>query len=266
MSGADFSRKAVRSHVKKAAVQQPAVLYPGVIGILGGLAALVLEPSLYAMSAAIGGFSVAGLAWVAGLSVFREHLASQYAQHLLEQVERQREERIGKTQARLNLADSEQAQSQFKRLRDKFETFKQLLDGKLNPGELTHTRYLGMGEQLYLAVLDNLDHVADILQSLGAIDGEFIEQRLEQLEEDTQPDDVTSGEMTALKERETLFNNQNDRVAQLLAENEQAMTKLDTTLSAISDMTTGGQHASLDLETAMEELQRLAENAHAYSE
>lgn len=263
---ADFSRTAVQSHVRKAAIQHPAVLYPGAVGLLGGLAALVLEPSLIAVSAAIGGLSVAGMAWVAGMSVFREYLANQYARRLLEHIERQRELRIEATQKRLKAAKAVQGESQFNRLRDKFDAFKRLLDGKLKPGELTHTRYIGMGEQVYLAVLDNLDRVSDIQQSVQAIDEAFIAKRLKQLEQEARAESAVSSEKNALKERAALLEKQHQRVTQLYAENEQAMTKLDNTLSAISEMTTGGKHASLDLETAMQELQRLAEQAQAYSE
>jgi septal ring factor EnvC (AmiA/AmiB activator) len=145
-----------------------------------------------------------------------------------------------------------------------------MLQQKLNPTELTYGRYLGMAEQVYLGALDNLQNVANTLKMLTAIDLNYTKQRLQQLQNNGGNNGGNNSnhgakEIASLQERIALHQKQTEKVTTLLAQNEEAMTKIDVTIAAIADMRTEDGQATLDIETAMNELQRLASKAKEYS-
>jgi len=55
------------------------------------------------------------------------------------------------------------------------------------------------------------------------------------------------------------------RTEELLATNESAMTQIDNVMIAISEINTVSGHATMDLETAMKEMNYLAQRASSYS-
>ena len=62
-----------------------------------------------------------------------------------------------------------------------------------------------------------------------------------------------------------LLERQLDKVAKLFAKNESAMTALDNTASVLADTRMGREHASMETEQAMSELEALANRAHKYA-
>jgi hypothetical protein len=203
------------------------------------------------------------LSWAINFGLRREYFANQYVKKLHAQMQNQRLAREKQLQRVLAEVKSEEGASQFSRITEKFATFEKLLARKLNPGELTYGRYLGMAEQVYLGALDNLQYVADTLKMIGAIDLEYTQKRLHQLQ--TESSVKSAKEIETLQERLDLHSKQAGKVQKLLAQNEEAMTKMDLTIAAIADMRTEDGRASMDMETAMHELQRLASKAKDYS-
>jgi len=259
----DFSKPAVQKAVALNTLEHPAVLYPTSISILGGFAALLMGANPLLIAIAAGGAGAAVLSWAVNFGLRRDHFANQYVKKLHAQMQRQRLAREKELQGVLAEVNSEEGSSQFSRVTEKFTTFEKLLARKLNPGELTYGRYLGMAEQVYLGALDNLQYVADALKMMSAIDLKYTQKRLHQLQKT--PSEINTKEIESLQERLDLHSKQAAKVQKLLAQNEEAMTKMDLTIAAIADMRTEDGRASMDMETAMHELQRLAGKAKDYS-
>ena len=154
---------------------------------------------------------------------------------------------------------------QLKMLREKFENLSEIMKRRLNAGELTYARYLGMAEQVYLSALDNLNEVAVALRSISTIDPDYIQSRLRELSSSEQGAGEQHEESTALQERGNLYDEQQQRVTKLVAQNETAMTVLDKTATALAETKTGKGQASMDAEAAIAELERLAKQAGAYA-
>jgi len=151
---------------------------------------------------------------------------------------------------------------QLGRLKDKFELLQKVLGSKFQPGELTYERYLCMSEQVYLSALDNLQCVVDRLESINAIDENFVTKRIAELESLKSRENK---ELDALRERLVLLLNQRDEANSLLGQNEEAMTKIDSTSAALAAVKTQKGHAIVDMETAMVELEKMASRAQDYS-
>jgi len=262
---ADFSPQAITRAVLKSTVQKPYVLYPAAIGILGGMAALLLSPSwLFVVPAALGATIGLG-AWVVDATIRREQHAGEYLNHMQQILAGRVDRTIRTLERELREAESEQGLGQLERLRSKYHAFEELLRRKLDPGEITFRRYLGMTEQVFLAGLDNLKHVSDTLKGSSAIDELHVRQRLQGLDAQGSQTAAQQREYSTLQARLELLGSQRAKVQEWFSQNEAAMTQMDSIMAAIAEMDTANAHAVMGMESAMQELEMLAERAKSYS-
>ncbi len=261
----DFSQTAVKKAVIRNTVEHPLVLYPAVLSVLGFFSIGVFGFSPLSITVAASGFGIAVVTWLVNYGLRRNKFANAYVNKLHQKMEQRRQSHIRFLETALADVQSTEGQSQFKRLGEKFAIFETILAKKLNPHELTYGRYLGMAEQVYLGAIDNLQHVTNTLKSLQAINADYLQQRLETLQTMNPRTVEVEQEIASLTQRQILYDKQYKNVTVLLAQNEEAMTKLDVTIAAINDMRTEDGSATMDIETAMNELQRLANRAKDYS-
>lgn len=261
---ADFSAKAISRAVLKTTAQGPLVLYPLALGILGGLAALLLSPSLLFIGSAAAG-AVLGLgAWVIDATLRREKHAGDYLRRMHELLEGEVARSIQRLRQDLKEEGFKPGLGQVDRLQEKYEAFQELLRRKLNPEELTFSRYLGMTEQVFLAGLDNLGRTVDVLKGINAIDEEHIRHRLLELDAEGRSEQSQRLEYETLTNRLRLLAAQREKIESWLAQNEAAMTQMDLVMAAIAEMDTTRPRATMDMESAMEELKRLASRGQDY--
>jgi hypothetical protein len=261
----DFSPRAVSRAVLRETLQKPYVLYPVAVGVLGGMASLVLGPTaLFVGAAAIGGALGLG-SWAVDYGIRRDKHAADYLKRLQESLAGRVDQTIESLRAEMGQLKFEPGLTQLSHLKQKYKAFEALLARKLNPGEMTYSRYLGITEQVFLAGLDNLSRTADTLKGLSVIDPKHIAGRIKHLQNDGIDSRAQDAEIATLRERMGLLQVQQERIHQLLAENETAMTRIDQAMAAIAEMDTATGHASMDMESAMQELNQLAVRAQAYS-
>jgi hypothetical protein len=262
---ADFSPQAITRAVLKSTVQKPYVLYPAAVGILGGMAALLLSPSwLFVVPAAMGATIGLG-AWAIDATIRREQHAGEYLHHMQQILAGRVDRTIGTLEKELREVGSEKGLGQLERLRSKYQAFEELLRRKLDPDEITFRRYRVMTEQVFLAGLDNLKHVSDTLKGSSAIDEVHVRQRLQHLDAQDSLGAAEQGEYSSLEARLELLGSQRVKVQELFSQNEMAMTQMDKVMAAIAEMDTANRHAVMGMESAMQELGVLAERARSYS-
>jgi hypothetical protein len=261
----DFSPQAVARAVLRDTLQKPHVLYPTAVGVLGGLGAMLLGPTmLFVVPAAIGlALGIGG--WALDYSLRRDRHAAEYLRRMHEALAGRVDETMKRLRAELGELEFEAGLAQMTQLQGKFKAFEQLLRGKLDPREMTFSRYLGMTEQVFLAGLDNLRRISDTLRGLAAIDDKHIRKRLAALAADNIDSATQDREIATLNDRLALLERQRELVDRLLAENETAMTQIDQVMAAIASLDTSAGHASMTMESAMSELKVLAERAPRYS-
>ena len=254
----DFSEKAISRAVLRQTSQHPAVLYPAGVGVVGGLAVLALGPSLLGLGALAAGGALALGGWAVNQWLRRDHFASRYVKALRERLADEHTEVLQALESGLTEIASKPGLLQLRRVQEKFEAFGNVLRSKLKPGELTYSRYLGIAEQVYFAVLDNLDRIVNVSRGIAAIDLNYTGERLAELEALQRPAEAESRELESLRQRVALAKQQRGQIKDWLAANELAMTQLDHTAMTLAGTDTMRGLARLDLETAMTELQRLA--------
>lgn len=152
---------------------------------------------------------------------------------------------------------------QLRSLQQKRNNLAEVLGRRLDAGELTYARYLTTAQQVYEASLDNLHEVAVGIRSISAIDSQYIDQRLGELTDSDNTGGADQRERTSLEDRKDLRSGQEKKIADLLAQNESAMTVLDRTTTALADAPIG--RAPEDAEAAMKALEELAKRASKYA-
>jgi hypothetical protein len=144
---------------------------------------------------------------------------------------------------------------------EKGDNFTDVLGRRLDAGEMTYARYLTAGRQVVAAVVHNLSEVSLAYESIRTIDAPGVERRLAELRPATGR--AAERECHTLVARLDLWRSQQERIDDLLADNEAAMTALAATATAISRTPMGTPAADSDVATA--ELEGLAERASRYA-
>ena len=258
----DLSSKAINRSVVARALQHPAVVYPAAAGAIGGLGvALLAAPPALAIGAAVAGV-LAVVGFGANYLLRHERFAKEYVADASAAIQAERETALETLEQDLFKLGRKDAMRQLDRFREKMRAFEEMLSEKLGENELTHARFLGIAEQVYLSALDNLRGVVYAARSQATIDAAYIRHRIATLE-GAKP--VRAGEIEALKEQLRLHGEHIQRNESALAQNEQALARLDAALAAVSQMKTEAGRAPLDMETAMQELSRIAKRAREYA-
>lgn len=270
---ADFSREATKKAVLRAALENPLTMYSTGVGLLGSLAVGLF--GAVAAPVAVGGL---GLGLASGLFSYFVRggaLADRHVKALYEELQKQRQALMTRLEKSLkDLArdaqgavceQADQGAKQFTMARERFEGLKRTLDEKLNPGELTYSRYLGASEQVYLSVLDNLSVAAALLKSVSAIDPRYIASRRKALKALSSPPEADRKELKTLEERERLLRENLEKVNELMTRNEEAITNMDKLGVALAELRTGPGGATEDLDTAIQEMEQLSKQAQRYN-
>ena len=160
------------------------------------------------------------------------------------------------------LADT-QPMEQLDALLQKRQSLINVLTRRLDAGELTYGRYLSTSQQVFGSGLDNLHEVALAYESISTIDETYIDRRLAELAGDDSDVEAATRERDTLGRRRELRTTQRRKIAQLLAQNESALTALDRTTTALADVPMGKKPE--DADAAMAALEELADRAAKYA-
>lgn len=152
---------------------------------------------------------------------------------------------------------------QLKAIQEKRRGLVDVLGKRLDAGEMTFARYLDSVEQVYSSVIANLGEVALAMRSITALDEQYVDTRLAEIDAEASGSAAVAREKTSLEDRRAMQDAQEQKVADLLAQNEAAMTAIDRTTTALADAPIG--RPVEDAEEAMTALEELAARASKYA-
>ena len=268
----DFSHKSINRAVVKSGLSHWLTIYPPAIGIPLGVAGLLFGSPVIS-AAGFGTLFVSMGSAIVNIFFRNDKIAGRYIEALNKKLKAHEAailESLEKDLRQLTAVKgaeslAEQGAEQFQRIRVKYQNVRDLLEQKFDSGEMAYGRFVGSTEQVYLSTLDNLKRVAATLKSASSIDLSYIEKKMDELSKKPSKSETDRKEMDALRKRVSIWEEQADRVNELLSMNEEAMTRMEEVSSAISALNTDSKFASTDLETAMEQLQELARRAPVYN-
>jgi hypothetical protein len=255
----NLTTEALRKAVISQSVQHPSVVYPAALGVLGGIAAsaVISSPLIIGAAALAGGVAVTALL----VNIFARHddIAGRYLKALRERLARERQAQIEDLADDLETVGARDGTHQLGRFVDKLATFQSVLAEKLSPQELTFERFAAIAEAVFLAGVENLRAVHLAHKALGAIDESYLMQRIRRLESDR----AETSELHGLREQAAQAQALRKRIGDRLGENELALAELDKATAAVGEMRSGGV-ATMDMESAMAELARIAQRSAQY--
>ena len=132
----------------------------------------------------------------------------------------------------------------------------QLIAQRFQPDEVTARRIQKLTLQALDYALERFEAMEPILAGLKGLDQEYVERRLKQARH--------RSEKQALKDRQRLIEDLEDRLLELVAENEVALTTLDTTLTALAQINTQHQGKTQAAIQALDELKRFSAQLNEY--
>ncbi len=142
----------------------------------------------------------------------------------------------------LSLLDLEKAEIQIGKLVERYQKFIRLIGEKLNPSELTYSRYASAAEQVLLSGLSNLSSVVVLKQSLP---------------ENENGEEIEDNESSHLIK-------QKKEIERILTSDEKAIQKLEEITIEWSRINTGSKEDTNSLEFSLSEIQRLIDNVKNY--
>ncbi|TQQ05354.1 hypothetical protein [Vibrio cholerae] len=255
-----LSEKELSARLNKETFNHPVTLSTGVIGVLSGTAAALFATSdLFMMIVGVSCCALAGCAgFILNRSVIGKHKAMlEIIEQFRAETRTKREQMSDSIRTGLTEFDKTGALHQLNQLKEKFETFNKVLNLQFDNDEMTHGRYLTTAEQLYFGAVDNLRSYMVLCHSISAIDIKHIKH---QLETGTLPAETQN----TLSQRLSIYNNAENEMNEILAINEQVMTKIDEVTRSLGSIQTREGLSEVRLDTAMQEIQVLINRTEKY--
>jgi hypothetical protein len=190
----------------------------------------------------------------------------QYRDHLRQLLDEDTERRRDDLQRSLEAYGNKHACEQLEQFQTKIEVFIEILGLKFtDKSQLTYNRYYTIAQEVFLSGIDNLNEVLMIHKTLDAIDMDYIERSLLRLENREQ-DAVTKRELSSLLQSKQQYLDQQQDIKDLMAQNEEALSKLDEAIVQVQDIKRSANNESqLDMEGSMEQLHRMSQQSYKFS-
>ncbi|MFT6325184.1 MAG: hypothetical protein ACJAYK_000145 [Crocinitomicaceae bacterium] len=255
----------LKKAVVSAAIQSPGTLYPAVVAMLAGCYGALFSFSPIVIGLAVVGGLASAINSGVQFGVQGDKHANTIVMRYREELKLKRVKTLLALKQKLSKHPGSLSLKQVDLFNAKYNNFVEILDQKLNPGELTYNRYLTIAEQVFLAGLDNLEHYSISKDSVKAIDTTHITQEISRLDKIKDKNNTSAKTYEELTERMRLHQMQINKADNYLLENEQALTQLDSVTTRIANINTTQSHAEVDLESAMDELKYLIDKTETYS-
>ncbi len=209
---------------------------------------------------------IGGISWIFNYYFFADKFKRKYLDHLNQIVADYTQSKLKNLKDDLKKFDDYVAAKQLEQFIKKFEVLADILKTKFNPDSLTFGRYFGIVQEVYLSGIDNLADILVAHKTIQSIDVNYINDRLNKLGTADKDSLVIKKEVEALQRSLDSHKEQKFKIQELMAENELALTQIDETTIAISEISKSrDKQAEIDMENSMKALAEMKERSKYYS-
>ncbi len=209
---------------------------------------------------------VAGFSWIFNYYFFADKFKRKYLEHLNQLVAEYTRSKLKNLKEELKKYNDFMAAKQMEQFIKKFEVLVDILKTKFDPDSLTFGRYFGIVQEVYLSGIDNLADILVAHKTIQSIDPNYINDRLNKLGAMDMDSMAIKKEIDALHRSLESHKEQNLKIQNLMAENEMALSQIDETTVAISEISKSrDKQAEIDMENSMKALAEMKERSKYYS-
>jgi hypothetical protein len=155
-------------------------------------------------------------------------------------------------------------QEQFATLQAQYLSFREALAKKFSQAELTFGRYAKASDQVLLSTMDELQRAVNLLKSVASVDLDQLRAQERVSARRKEPTTAESAELSTLRERLALYDQQIEQARSILAGNETSLTKLAAATSELVELKTSRGRSELESTVAVKELEHLASRLPSY--
>ena len=185
----------------------------------------------------------------------RDAFALEAMQKINAKLERDRIKNMGILSSKL---DSELTRQQLERIQDKFSTFRDVLNERFQKGTITYNRFLSTAQEIFKLSVKRIEEIHLKEKQIAGIDCKGAEKRLRQLNKEDESDPTVVSEKASLQSRIDIKGKNEQRIKEILASNEQAITKFDIVMDQMSE----NECSEQELSFLMEELESVSKAIH----
>ena len=251
LASLDFSMKAVSRAIRKTAVENPLVIWPPVVGVIGTVAVLVLgAPWMLVLPLGMGASAF-------GIKYFLQYdaEAAKYLRAMRNLQQQFVAEIPAHLEADLKAANSERGLMQLRQLEHSFADLHQLLERKFSSRGMTLGRFLGTAEQVRAGALYKLQMVLDLMKAVESIPADLEEQIRDKGQE--------SDEVRLVCERVHHREEALEKIEHLHIDVEESLTRLSEISIRIANVGMD-EDKEVEFESYLHELQTLASQASTF--
>ena len=227
--------------------------------------------SLPIMKIAFLSFALAGGAFLGGLISYwfnsnknTDHIVHDYITNMQQLLVLESKRKRSLMQDQLKDYGSKKGSDQVMKFYEAFDSLKESLSKQFNETEITYKRYAEAANEVLLSGIDNLEDVIIALKSIKDIDRDYLKDRIKKLENSV--DEYEQKEKKILEKRLSMYEQEVDRINNMILENEKAVDQMKITTSALSNSKNKGEEKDVnEINAAIEELRvmtnKLSDNA-----
>jgi len=227
--------------------------------------------SLPIMKIAFLSFALAGGAFLGGLISYwfnsnknTDHIVHDYITNMQQLLVLESKRKRSLMQDQLKDYGSKKGSDQVMKFYEAFDSLKESLSKQFNETEITYKRYAEAANEVLLSGIDNLEDVIIALKSIKDIDRDYLKDRIKKLENSV--DEYEQKEKKILEKRLSMYEQEVDRINNMILENEKAVDQMKITTSALSNSKNKGEEKDVnEINAAIEELRvmtnKLTDNA-----
>lgn len=250
-----MANKTLEQLKRDIALQHPLNSYPTMLGAIGGAFYFLIEPIMVVgiAGAALATIGIGSL--IVNGFIRRDAFALEAMQKINARMERDRIKDMGILSSKL---DSELTRQQLERIQDKFSTFRDVLNERFQKGTITYNRFLSTAQEIFKLSVKRIEEIHLKEKQIAGIDCKGAEKRLRQLNKEDESDPTVISEKASLQSRIDIKGKNEQRIKEILASNEQAITKFDIVMDQMSE----NECSEQELSFLMEELESVSKAIH----